>query len=173
MKAAALVSEMEASPARAEAAVTVARAWMPGLSSGKKVSPEMMAWLSGLDNESCLRAMTHVVVWDWATSDPKTMAEFILRSSREKVPDFADTVLARQLTRKNPMEALDWAGQLSGDRGVKAGATAFAEWRNTQPESAMNWFNNLAPDDPRRDPFFKSAIETLAWHPQAAEQLGR
>jgi hypothetical protein len=35
----------------------------------------------------------------------------------------------------------------------------------------MKWFNGLPADDPRRKPFFQSAIQTLAYHPQAAEQF--
>jgi hypothetical protein len=35
----------------------------------------------------------------------------------------------------------------------------------------MKWFNELASDDPRREPFFQNAIRDLACHPQAAEEL--
>ena len=69
------------------------------------------------------------------------------------------------------MEAIDWASQLTGERGMQAGAEAFAEWRSFQPEVAMKWFTDLPADDSRRQPFFETAIRTLAYHPQAAEQL--
>jgi hypothetical protein len=170
-QAASLVSEMEPSTARAAAAAKVANAWLPGLSSGKHVAPEMVTWLASLDNASRLSALGHTAAWDWATSDPNSMAAFLAQSPSESIPEYVDNILARQFAQKNPTEALNWANQLPGARGLETGATAFAEWRNAQPESAMKWFNELASDDPRRTPFFRSAMETLAWHPQAAEQL--
>jgi len=47
----------------------------------------------------------------------------------------------------------------------------FGEWRSFQPEAAMKWFQELPSSDPRREPFFENAIRTLAYHPQAADQL--
>jgi len=35
----------------------------------------------------------------------------------------------------------------------------------------MEWLDKLPQNDKRREAFFKSAIQSLAWHPQAAEQL--
>jgi hypothetical protein len=75
------------------------------------------------------------------------------------------------MARQNPLQALDWASQLPPEHGLSAGAAAFAEWRNSQPDAATQWLNGLAPDDPRRQPFFKSAIEMMAWGTQAAAQL--
>jgi hypothetical protein len=54
---------------------------------------------------------------------------------------------------------------------MSAGSAAFGEWRIAQPDAAMKWWNDLAPDDPRRQPFFESAIRSLAYHWQATEQL--
>jgi hypothetical protein len=169
-RAADLVAQMDAGPARAEAAATVADQWMPGLSSDKPVSPQMISWLSGLDAESCRRALTRMQ-WSWATTDAKSMAAFVAQAGIDRIPDYTDTVVARQLVRKTPVQALEWAAALPDGRAVSAGATAFAEWRDSQPDTAMNWFNDLPANDARRDPFFRKAIETLAWHPQATEQL--
>jgi hypothetical protein len=168
--AAALVAQMEPSPARTEAAIAVAHKWMPGLSSDKSVPPEAVAWLGGLDAECCKRVLGEID-WQWATSDPKTMAGFLGQSGGDRVPSSADTILARQMARENPLQALDWASQLPQARGLDAGAAAYAEWRNSQPDAATEWFNALAADDPRRQPFFKSAVETMAWGSQAAAQL--
>ena len=57
------------------------------------------------------------------------------------------------------------------EQALDAGGDAFAEWRSFQPDAAMKWLNNLPKDDLRREAFFKEAIRTLAYHPQAAEQL--
>lgn len=168
--AAALVSQMAASPARNEAAVAVARKWMPDLFSDKSVPPEAITWLGSLDADCCRRVLDEIQ-WQWATSDAKTMAPFLAQSASDRVPSSTDAILARQMARQNPQQALDWASQLPADRGLSAGAAAFAEWRNSQPDAATQWLNGLATDDPRRQPFFKSAVEMMAWGTQASAQL--
>jgi len=168
--AAALVAQMDPSPARTQAAVAVARKWMPELSSDKSVPPEATTWLAGLDAESCRRVLEEIT-WQWATSDSKTMAAFLAQSPSERVPSSTDSILARQMARQNPLQALDWSSQLPPGRALSAGAAAYAEWRNSQPDAASEWFNALPSDDPRRQPFFKSAVETMAWGSQAAAQL--
>jgi hypothetical protein len=169
-RAADLVAQMDPGPARADAAATVAGLWMPGLSSDKPVSRQMLSWLSGLDPDTCRRALGGIV-WQWATTDAKSMAAFVAQASSDRLPDYAESVVARQLVRKAPVEALQWAADLPEGRGLSAGATAFAEWRDSQSELAMKWLSDLPSNDPRREPFFRKAIETLAWHPQASEQL--
>jgi hypothetical protein len=52
------------------------------------------------------------------------------------------------------------------------GSEAFASWRSAQPEAATRWLDALPENDPRRQPYFESAVITLAWgNPQAAEQF--
>ena len=75
------------------------------------------------------------------------------------------------MARKNPSEALESAGQLPEDRGLPSGSDAFGEWRRSLPEIAMKWLNDLPATDVRHQPFFQSAIRSLAHYPQAAEQL--
>jgi len=170
--AAALVAAMDPSSARAEAAVAVARKWFPEMSSGEAAKPEAVAWLAGLDPNSIKRVLEECAVqWGWACSDPKTMAAFLATASPGEIPANVYTTLARQMVRQNPAETLDWASRLPADCGLAAGSAAFAEWRNSQPEAAMQWLNALPPSDARRQPFFESAIRTLAYHPQAAERL--
>src|SRR5207249_11786555 len=70
-----------------------------------------------------------------------------------------------------PLDALQWAGQLPAETGLKAGGTAFAEWRSAQPDAAMKWLDDLPQDDARRATYFRRAIESIAYQPQAAEQL--
>jgi hypothetical protein len=168
--AAALVAGMNPSTARAEAAAAVARKWFPDSFSGRTVKPDTIAWLTGLDGDSVKRVLDEIT-WTWSATDPKTMAAFLEGLKREEVPSYSYTVVARELARNNPAGALEWANRLSGEGALSAGGAAFAEWRTSQPEAATKWLDQLPTGDKRRDAFFKSAIETLAWHPQAAEQL--
>lgn len=71
----------------------------------------------------------------------------------------------------NPAETLEWASRLPEDRGLQAGSDAFYVWRRSQPETAMRWLRELPSTDARRQPFFQSAIRSMANDPQAAEQL--
>jgi hypothetical protein len=99
------------------------------------------------------------------------MAAFIAQADSDKVPSYTDSIVTRQLARKSPAEALDWANQLPDGRAIPAGASAFAEWRDSQPDSAMKWLDDLPANDARREPFFKEVVQTIVWHPQASEQL--
>jgi hypothetical protein len=173
---AALIGAMEPSPGRAEGAVAVARQWFPSLggmagpAGDQTVRPQTVAWLASLDPISIKRVLDEET-WEWATSDPNSMADFLLTVDTEVIGDWPDSCLARQMARRNPAAALDWAGQLPGNRGLAAGGEAYAEWRSSQPEAATQWLNALPADDPRREPFFRSAIRLLAYNPQASEQL--
>ena len=173
---AALVAAMEPSPARAEGALAVARQWFPmlggmaGPSGNQTVGPETVAWLASLDSLSIKRVLDEET-WSWATSDPSSMADFLLTMTNQALGDWPETCLARQMARRNPAEALAWAGRLPGNRALASGGEAYAEWRSSQPEAATQWLNALPADDPRREPFFRSAIRQLAYNPQAPEQL--
>jgi hypothetical protein len=173
---AALVADMESSPARAEGALAVARQWFPSLggmagpSGEQTVGPQAVAWLQSLDPLSIKRVLDEET-WSWATSDPSSMADFLLTTTNTMIGNWPDTCLARQMARRNSAEALDWASRLPGNRGISAGGEAYAEWRSSQPEAAIQWLNGLPADDPRREPFFDSAIRVLAYNPQAPEQL--
>lgn len=173
---AALVAAMDPSPARAEGALAVARQWFPmlggmaGPSGNQTVGPQTVAWLASLDPLSIKRVLDEET-WSWATSDPSSMADFLLTMTNEAVGSWPDTCLARQMARRNPASALDWAARLPPSRGLSAGSEAYAEWRSAQPEAATQWLNSLPADDPRRVPFFQSAIRQLAYNPEAANQL--
>ncbi len=173
---AALIAAMDPSPARAEGAAAVARQWFPSLggnagpAGNDKVSSETVAWMASLDPVSVKRVLEEAT-WSWATSDPKSMAAFLLTVSNEALPDWTDSNLARQMARRNPAEALDWASRLPTNRGLAAGGEAYAEWRSSQPEAATQWLLDLPADDARREPFFRSAIRLLAYNPGAPEQL--
>lgn len=168
--AATLVAQMSPSTARAEAAVAVAKKWFPDSFSGKSVKPEAVAWLAGLDSDSVKRVLDEVT-WSWSTVDPKGMAAFLEGVRHEDVPSYTYSNVARELVRTNPSEALEWASRLPGEGALSAGGAAFAEWRAAQPEAAMDWLDKLPASDKRREPLLRSAIESLAWHPLAAEQL--
>ena len=83
--AAALVASLNPSPARAEAAVAVARKWFPDALSGETLKPEAVAWLSGLDPYSVKRVLDTPVEWTWAGSDPSSMAAFLVSSNAAQV----------------------------------------------------------------------------------------
>jgi hypothetical protein len=170
--AARLVAEMNPSPARAEAAAAVARKWFPEFASyNKAVEPEAIAWLGGLDAHSVKRVLDEVR-WQWSNSDPKSMAAYLASSSNEQIAPEVHSTLARQMARKNPFEALDWASRLPADRALSAGNDAFNAWQYAQPEAAMQWLNDLPSADARRLPFFQSAVRFLSYDPRAPELFG-
>ena len=168
--AADLVSAMPPSRARAEAAASVARKWMPEFSSSNPVKPETIAWMSGLDPASKKRILEEVH-WRWSESDPQSMAAFIASSSAEEIPSHAYNTLARSMARKNPAQALEWASQLPGDRAIATGGDAFREWRQSQPDVALRWLQDLPQSDSRRRPFFTEALRDIAYDSNAAEHI--
>ena len=168
--AAALVLDIEPSPARTEAARAVAEKWFPQLASGKIVPPETIAWLTSLDADA-LRSVLDRVTWSWATSDPKSMAAFLTRAGRENVPNHAYTVVGREFARREPLAALEWSSRLPGEPGLSAGGAAFTEWQGSQPHAALQWLNELPATDPRRGPYLEASLRNLVYHPQAAEQF--
>jgi hypothetical protein len=91
------------------------------------------------------------------------MAGFLASASPGEIPADVYSTLARQMVRQNPADTLAWASHLPANYGSSAGSDAYA--------AATQWFNALSPTDARREPFFQSAIQTLAYHPQAAEML--
>jgi hypothetical protein len=168
--AAALVASMEPSSARAEAATAISRKMFPDSLSGKPATPEALAWLAQLDPNS-MRRVTGEISWSWAGADVKSMAAFLSTADPEAISPYCYNIAARELARKGPSTALEWASQLPTEKALIAGGEAFAEWRSFQPEAAMKWLDGLPGNDARREPFFKQAIQNLAYHPQAAEQL--
>lgn len=168
--AAGLVTAMNPSQAREEAAVAVAKKWFPELASDEPVQPAAIAWLAGLDPASIRRVMAEAQ-WGWVTSDPQSMAAFLTSYSSEQIPASVYNTLAYEMVRKDPLETLEWASHLPANAGLSAGSEAFAVWRCAQPESAMKWLNNLPSGDPRRQPYFESAIRALAYDSRAAEEL--
>src|SRR5262249_34109138 len=61
--AAAMVAEMQPGPARAEAAGIVAQKWFPEYMSTEPVKPELVKWLSGLDQDS-IRSVLNQTCWN-------------------------------------------------------------------------------------------------------------
>jgi hypothetical protein len=154
MIASAFVTSMKPSPARAEAAASVARNWFPTWRSGKPAPATAIAWMAGLDAASARRALEQVQ-WKWSNGDPTSMAEYVAMIGSDFVPSSADRNVARSLARQNPQEALAWASRLPANRSLAAGRDAFVEWRHSQSESAMKWLNDLSFSDPRREFFLK------------------
>lgn len=173
---AALVAAMEPSSARAAAAASVARQWFPSLggtegpSGNRVVTPETLAWLGSLDSVSLDRVLQRES-WSWATSDPSTMADFLLAKADQPLGDWPELVLARQWARQAPTQALEWTQRLPQQRALGTGGEAYAEWRSAQPEAATRWLADLPADDPRRTEFFRSHIRSLAYDARATDQL--
>ena len=101
------------------------------------------------------------------------MAAFIASSSADEIPSNAYNTLARSMARKNPAKALEWANQLPGDRAIATGGDAFREWRQTQPDVAMEWLKKLPQADARRRPFFTEALRDIAYDSNAAEHIAQ
>ena len=169
-KAAQLVADLKPSPARAEAAVAVARKWFPGLTDSRLAAPDAIAWLTKLDSQS-MRKVLDEISWQWASSDPQSMATFLNSRSYDEVAEHSHSTLARMLARKNPAAALAWADQLPKDRALSTGTVAFSEWSSSQPEAAMNWWRELPANDARRQPFFENAIRSMTYDSEAAARL--
>ena len=168
----ALVAGMGPSAGRAEAAAAVAQKAFPqAIGDEKPIAPETVTWLKQLDPDSRKRAIEQVY-WRWQSTDAQGMAEFLKTTEPGELPSHIYSNLARTLARKNPAEALAWSAELPSDRAISAGGDAFNEWRRAQPEPAMKWLNDLAENDPRRQPFFENAIRTLAYEAQGFDQLG-
>jgi hypothetical protein len=168
--AAAMVTDLQPGPARAEAAGIVAQKWFPEYMSTDAVKPELLNWISGLDQDS-IRSVLSQSCWNWANSDPQGMAKFLAAAPSEEVPPYTDSILARTMARTRPEDTLKWAATLPEGRALDAGSAAFSDWHTSQPEAASAWLNALPADDARREPFFASMIQAMAYGSQAAEQL--
>jgi hypothetical protein len=169
-RAAKLVGGLDNSPAQAPAAAAVARKWFPNSLSAQKPPREAIEWLRSLPGESLKRAVPEVT-WGWSASDPEGMAAFLAEGG-----DFSSwvySVVGRQLTRKDPVQALDWSGRLPAKAGAEVGQEIFADWRRTQPRPASEWLRQLPANDPRRNSFFDKAIQDSASDPKAAEQFAQ
>jgi hypothetical protein len=168
--AAAMVTDMQPGAARAQAAGIVAEKWFPELMSTDPLKPELLKWLSGLDQDS-IRSVLNQSCWHWANSDPQSMAKFLAAAPSEEVPQYADSILAQTMARTRPEEALKWAASLPEGRALEAGSAAFSNWHESQPEAAAAWLEVLPSNDPRRGPFFEKMIQSMAYGSQGAEQL--
>jgi hypothetical protein len=170
-EAAKLVAGMNPSSARAEAALAVAEKWLPHWSAeDRKVTPEAIAWLAGLDRESVIRVVEEAQ-WCWSRSDPNMLKDFLASYGAENMPAHVYTIAVRHLVGKNPIEAIEWADSLPESNRIPVGARAFSEWRSAQFELAMNWLNELPQSDPRRKTFFRVAVEDMAYDSRAPQHL--
>jgi hypothetical protein len=168
--AAELVNSMPPSRARGEAATVVMQKWLPDYLSDKPPPPEAIAWFASLDSQSIRRALEQVQ-WQWSEADPKSFAAFVDSLSPEQVPPQAYSALVRNMARKNPLDALDWANRLPEERRINIGADAFDVWQQSRPEAARDWLNKLPPNDPRHQPFFQNLVAAMAFDPRCAERL--
>ncbi|HWB03169.1 MAG TPA: hypothetical protein VG796_09110 [Verrucomicrobiales bacterium] len=155
--AAELVSGMDATMGRAKAALSVAKKWFPGFDSGKPAPPEAISWLSSLDPGSIKHVMEQLQ-WQWAGSDPKSLCDFLLTPAGQNSPAYSFYGTAREMARKDPVAALEWAGKLPDERRVDSISNVISEWQNSQPAAAMEWLRKLPASDPRRESYFRATI---------------
>jgi hypothetical protein len=175
-KAADMVLALEPSAARAEAALAVAQKWMPrswGDDPQTTTPPALTNWLRQLDADSMERTLKDITRHGWVETDPKGVAAFLEDPQLQGVPWGAYYQTATALAQRDPSTALAWAERLPGDQRLGAGAVAFSQWQQSQPEPAMGWLNSLPADDPRRQPFFENAVRWMAWETQGAEKIAR
>jgi hypothetical protein len=168
--AAQLVSSLSPSTARSQAAMTVAEKWFPEFSENKPVEPAALTWLASLDNDS-MRVVLDEVTWSWAGADVQSLAHFLSSRTSDQVSDHSFNTTARELARKNPLAAMEWANTLPADRATSAGEAAFWEWWHSQPEAAITWLGSLASTDSRRKPLFSTAIRNVSFDPNAVQRL--
>ena len=170
--AAEIVNSMQPSSARAEAAVSVARKWFPEAFSDKAPPLDAVKWISQLDAGSIKRVVPEVT-WQWAEGDPKGIAAFLQTMSSDQIPSWVYSNVARSLVRTDPESAMDWSKSLASQYAVPVGLEAFAQWRNSQPQSASDWLSALPAEDSRRLPFFQDSIAAWAREPSKSEQLAQ
>lgn len=169
--AARLVLAMEPSSARAEGAVSVAEKWLPDSFSGKKVPTETIDWLRELDAVS-RRQVLRELHWKWAAADAESLAEVLLKLEDPAIAGEVYGSVVNHLARSSPVETIEWSGKLPEETREEAMSTAFNAWRRYQPQPAMEWLDQLAANDPRKEPLFERAVQEMArFEREAAEQL--
>lgn len=170
--AADFVQNMPPSRARTEAAGAVARKWFPESYNPKNPIPakESIDWLVKLDNDSAQRAVSEVT-WSWSENDPYGMGDYLASANNDLMPQWIYNVLARNMTKKDPLKAMDWTGRLPEKPRVEAGQEAFSDWRRAQPAAALDWLTALPKEDPRRAAYFENAIKEWSKDTTHAEQL--
>jgi hypothetical protein len=126
-----------------------------------------------LDPDSMQRRLKEITFYGWVEVDPKGVAAFLEDTGLRGVPWAAYYQTALVLAQREPSDAVAWAERLPPDQRVGAGAAAFSQWQQAQPEPAMAWLNSLPAEDPRRQPFFENAIRWMAWDTQGAEKINR
>jgi len=152
--AAAMVNSMPPGEARTAAAGVVAQKWFPNFPTSSPIQPQIISWMSGLDQDSLNRVLSNET-WTWSESDPKGMANFLSSVSPEATPSWTDSVLMRQWVRSSPTDALAWAATLPPTQAASVGSEGFTQWRQAQPDAANAWLAALPMNDPRRQSFAK------------------
>jgi hypothetical protein len=131
--AAQLVWDMAPVPSRTEAAAAVAGRSFPSYAtSDAQVSPKTPNWLTSLDANSARRVLNDIS-WQWTQSDPSTMAKFLQPASTTEILTFAYSILAQNLARKDPLDTIEWAGQLSDDGASMQGLPPLPNRRIRNP----------------------------------------
>jgi hypothetical protein len=168
--AANLVSSLEPSPARAQAAGAFVEAireknWFPTPfgRENKTLDPQALAWLKTLDPDS-LKSALGIAQYGWSSADPQSLADFLTTPAGAPLASSVGLNLALALCRKNPTDALKWADSMPEAQRANTQTTVFNAWRNTQPDAALDWLSALPRHDPRRNPFIRETTRyTIDW----------
>jgi hypothetical protein len=163
---------MDESQARANAALSVARRWFPDYNKQTPADPAAVAWLSALDPAS-VKHVVESLQWQWGNTDPKGFAEFLTSPAGAHVSPHAYHSAAREMARRNPQQAFDWAAKLPAEHRIEAGANVFREWQNSQPAAAMEWIRKLPADDPMRDYCFSVIAREYVHTGPEADQFAK
>lgn len=167
--AANLVMSMEESPARTQAAISIAQSWWPqGWGGTNEEIPEAaVSWLSGIDDPALQTEVLEKVGWAWSTHDREGMMEFLEGPSGAHAPNSVYRSIMQGLARENPERAMAWAAELPGERATEVAGTAFSVWTNTQPATALDWLLELPATDGRRQALLETFVSSTAHRDEA------
>jgi hypothetical protein len=169
-EAADMVGSLEPSPAKASAAVEVAKKWFPRWDAIEPVPGEAVQWIATLDRDASARVLGELS-WQWATNDREGFAEFLASEGAANAPESAYTVLGSALARQDPERAVGWLERLPESRAPAAAQAVFRSWHEAQPARALAWLDDLAAA-PQPDPaLVRGALQAIAFHHQGAEIL--
>jgi len=164
-----LVSAMDSSPVRTQAAIAVAEEWFPqSWPSNQTIEPAAIEWLRNLGDPELQGEVLEKVSWGWSTQDLNGLLAFLNEPHASRAPDSVFHTAVRILARSDPRRALEWAADLPVERVEPISATAFSQWTRHQPGAAAQWVTQLPANDSRRGSLLRSYVTASLHLPQQA-----
>lgn len=159
-----LVAGMEPSAARTQAAIAVGRVMFPQrFPSEQGVEDGAVEWIRSLGDPDLQGEVVSKVAWGWASQDRASMLEFLASPDGARVPMDVYSTVMHGFARENPQRALEWAGELTGDRSIEASTRAFSVWNQHQPGAALDWFLEMPSTDQRRPRMLQDLVMSTAY----------